>query len=195
MPFNDIRACRTWDVGLRVQTGHGATIIVDSKGRTRYYEYGRYESKLGETHRRPVPDLKLDKNGIPTTESVEALFDKISQLYGQGGAVEAVLIPTDDAEDVAMQQYLDSRERQNSEPNREPYTIWGHNCGTLICDALGRTNKSTLSNPLGVPFDVLDSLINLHFSNSITYSYDPSKKKGERVTSRIRYDIPEEEKP
>ncbi|MCC7341306.1 MAG: hypothetical protein IT170_09480 [Bryobacterales bacterium] len=49
-----------------------------------------------------------------------------------------------------------------------------------------------MSNPYGGPLDVLHRLMVLHFFNSITYSYDPEKKKGERVKSRIRYDVPEE---
>lgn len=122
------------------------------------------------------------------------MIDVISQRYGQGGPIQAILIPTDDLEDTAMQQYLDSRERENPDPNRREYTIWGHNCGTLICDALGQTKQSTMTNPYGTPESVLARLWLLHFFKSTRYSYDPDAGKGKRVkvTSRIFYGNEEE---
>ena len=180
---------------MQVPTGHGATIIVDSKGRTRYFEYGRYESNLGQTRRRPIPDLKLDQSGQPTAESLEAMFDKISHAYGQDSPIQAILIPADDAEDLAMQQYLELRVRQNNDAKRQAYTTWGHHCGTLICDALARANKRTMTNPYGTPKQVLDRLVFLYLFNSTTYSYDPDKKKGQRVKvwSTIRFGEPEDQ--
>jgi hypothetical protein len=74
-----------------------------------------------------------------------------------------------------MTQYLKDREAYNNDPGHENYSIWGHNCGTLICDTLnGRTQYSVPSNPFGTPgYEFF--LLNQTFTN--TYTYTPPKGK------------------
>lgn len=83
-----------------------------------------------------------------------------------------------------------SRVRENRNAKRRAYAIWGHNCGIFICDALSKTIKQSMTDLYGTPQQVLARLWLLHLLNSTTYSYNPSKKMGERakVSSTIQFD-------
>ena len=52
---------------------HAGALSYDASGKTRYYEYGRYENDQGNVRRRPVPDLKMGPDGKPTAESRDRL--------------------------------------------------------------------------------------------------------------------------
>ena len=85
-----------------------------------------------------------------------------------------------------MEAYLEGRQRQNSDPNREKYSLWfGHNCGTLICHALGAAGRPAPGLTYGPhnPSSVFDQLRWLSFWTQ-QFSYTPAK---EDVKSRICY--------
>ena len=70
--------------------------------------------------------------------SMRALLSTLYETAGKHGEVDAVVVNISDSEDQAIEAYLEQSERANSDPNRQHYSIsQGHNCGTLICDALG----------------------------------------------------------
>ena len=58
-------------------------LAYDEKGKTKYYEYGRYDSNFGQVKNRIVPDLTMDKEGKPTEESWEKLMKFLSKKYGK----------------------------------------------------------------------------------------------------------------
>ncbi len=83
--------------------------------------------------------------------------------------------------------YLEGRQAQNSDPNRQHYSLFGaHNCGTLVCDALKAAGRNA---PVGAgpPQNVFGYFtdMRLYFGVMQTFTYTPSK---EQVTSKICYD-------
>lgn len=69
----------------RVPLTHAGILSYDSKGRTRYYEYGRYDSDFGNVRRQPVPDLTIGPDGQPTADSWEKLQDALNKIgHGTG---------------------------------------------------------------------------------------------------------------
>jgi RHS repeat-associated protein len=82
--------------------GHGGVLTYNSTGETLYFEYGRYNPNLpgivgeklpaneGNIRQVLMPDLKIDKNGNPTKESMEKLKQSLSTKSGKGTAANLV---------------------------------------------------------------------------------------------------------
>lgn len=182
----------------RLSLGHGGVVLIKSSGQTKYYEYGRYDkpergiTRRGAPGAERTPSVKLDQSGEATPASLGKLFDFLSSRDGQDLPIEAVYFVTDDAEDAAMEAYLEGRIRENKDPNRPEYTLSNRNCGTLICDALqaGKTDFRVARGPFNTPSQNLDRLqfLNLLSGQIGRVTYEPKKKKGERVTVTLRYD-------
>ena len=78
--------------------GHGGILTYDNSGATQYSEYGRYPASQatgvglpageGNVRRVGVPNLKLDKNGQPTPESLAALKKSLEDKAGKGTNAE-----------------------------------------------------------------------------------------------------------
>jgi len=123
--------------------GHAAVVtIAGSPSRhqrlsTKYFEYGRYDAaQLGETRNRRISDLDVGPNGLPTRESLNALLHEISEQFGQGSRVRAAYFVTDDESTAQMNAYAQECIKRNSDPDREPYSIWSNNCGTFTEDVV-----------------------------------------------------------
>jgi hypothetical protein len=71
--------------------GHAGVITIDSKGKTRYFEYGRYpgpegsKAEPGRVRERSVVDVQMGKDGKPTAESMQNLLKDVSAKGGQNG--------------------------------------------------------------------------------------------------------------
>jgi RHS repeat-associated protein len=117
----------------RYPLGHGAVIAVDERtGRTTYYEYGRYDpQQLGEVRRRTVPDVQIGPDGRPTPQSLQRLYDYISEHYGRNSPVDATYY-----DDADAQRVVDFAERRRRDRNREPYGLLGNNCFTFAREAI-----------------------------------------------------------
>ena len=85
-----------------------------------------------------------------------------------------------------MEAYLQAREAENSDPNRRHYNLTGgHNCGTLICDALsfaGRPAPAGEFRTPGVIFGYFGQL-QKYFSVTQKFTYTPQK---EEVKSKFK---------
>lgn len=116
--------------------GHAGVVIIDPKtGYTKYYEYGRYDSEgNGVVRTRTVPNVLIGENGRPTSESLEKLLKKISEVAGHGGRIEGAYVESDKVKE--MMDYAKQRMQQNNDPNRTPYNLRSNNCGTFGCDVL-----------------------------------------------------------
>jgi len=113
--------------GFHLPLGHAAVIAVNPEtGYTRYYEYGRYGGNFGRVMRRSVPNLEIGCDGRPTKESLQALYDYISQHYGKGRPVDANYY-----QDADYQSVVDYAEQVMNDPQRPAYSIWSNNCYTF----------------------------------------------------------------
>jgi hypothetical protein len=92
---------------------------------------------------------------------MEALLASLSDSSGKHGDVDAVVLNTTDAEDAAIEAYLEQLVAQNGDPSRQHYSIsHAHNCGTLICDALNAAgHKAPTPHALQPPSAVFDQLL------------------------------------
>jgi hypothetical protein len=115
--------------------GHAGILLIRGKdGTTKYYEYGRYDTKnLGLVRQRSVPDVAIGEGGRPTADSLKKTLAAVSSAAGHGGRLEAVYIEAP-CKFGAMVEYAEGRKRQNSNPKRTPYGITDNNCMTFAKD-------------------------------------------------------------
>ena len=109
--------------------GHAGVLLVNGRnGVTKYYEYGTYDPPeyRGLIRRVPLPDAKVDQNGI-ILSSLIAPLNKISKIADQGGKIEAVFLA---AKDVfsKLNQMIWARKLQNKNPKRKPYSLTSNSC-------------------------------------------------------------------
>jgi uncharacterized protein RhaS with RHS repeats len=123
---------------ISVPLMHGGVLTYDNAGKTRYYEYGRYNSDFGNVRRRSVPDLTMN-NGNPTPASWDNLLNKLNE-YGKGRKAGVVCNESADASKAN-----EFAEDYKNNPNRPPYNWWpspfGNNCLTFMCNAVGAGAK------------------------------------------------------
>ncbi|MCA1568252.1 MAG: hypothetical protein LC803_21930 [Acidobacteria bacterium] len=127
--------------------GHAGIVTIDDQGRTRYFEYGRYDdAQRGVTHERDVPDLVIGADGNATPESFNNLMQFLSEKYGQGGSVVGAYYDTDEQATNAMNCYAEGRIAENTDGNRQAYAITSHNCATFTRDVLNAGNIGLATN-------------------------------------------------
>ena len=104
--------------GSDLPLGHAGVLGYDeTTGRTRYYEYGRYDSNFGEVKRRTIPDLEVGPNGDITEESWEKLKESLQKNQGKGTPVK---LHCDDS--VDEDKVYDYAEEVKNDENRDPYS-------------------------------------------------------------------------
>ena len=183
--------------GYTAPLGHAGVVMVAKDGSTRYFEYGRYApaGAGGDVAQGVVrnagatPSVERDASGKITPESMKGLLENLSGAAGKGGVVEAAVFDTNEIQDDAMEAYLEGRQAQNNDPNRQHYSLFGgHNCGTLMCEALdsaGRRSPAArmLQNPAGVFSNFM--AWPGQFGVTQIFVYAPAKEK---VTSKICFE-------
>ena len=119
--------------GVSLPLGHGAVVVVDHcTGHTEYYEYGRYDDEHhGIVRRKPVPNLKMDKCGHPTKESLDALREYMSEHYGRGSKTNIKYDP--DASAEAVRKYAKDFAENGERPD---YDLLNNNCKTFRGNAM-----------------------------------------------------------
>jgi RHS repeat-associated protein len=128
----------------RQQLGHAGILLIDPRGGTNYYEYGRYADNncgCGSVRTRPVPRATMGANGRPTPDSLQRVLAAVSRQAGHGGRIAGAYVPNDQYRQ--MNEYAMSRMRQNSNPNREPYNLFTNNCADFMLDVLGAGGVDT----------------------------------------------------
>jgi hypothetical protein len=111
--------------------GHAGILLVEgSTGRTRYYEYGRYDVPWLRGAVRPVPvaDVKIGRNGRSTKKSLAGILARISMIAGQAGRIAGAYIELPPGAFLKMDGYAVARMRANFNPKREPYSLVGNSC-------------------------------------------------------------------
>jgi uncharacterized protein RhaS with RHS repeats len=117
--------------------GHAGVVAVDSAGKAKYYEYGRYDGTDGAVRSVPVPDLVMDSNGNPTPESLQKLGDHLSKTSGKDGRV--VLTYDKAADDKKITEYANG---VTKDPPK--WSASGPNCKTFASDALKAGNHKEI---------------------------------------------------
>ena len=155
--------------------GHAGVVTIDSKGRTKYFEYGRYdEAGKGLVRGRNVPTVTMDSNGRPTQESLNGLLRSISQQAGHGGRIEGAYFKADDKQTAQMNQYAEGRETQNTNPKRESYDLYDNNCATFMDKTIEAGGVKLPSDLSAKPTGQIDDLQGAA-GNKV--KYDPSANK------------------
>ena len=162
--------------------GHAGVLLIDNKtGVTKYYEYGRYNTKDGTKGRVravSVYNLKIGADGKPTQESLTKVLGQISKKSGQSGKIEGAYVKGDydKMNDYAQEKLKESNpEYKEYNQDRKPYSLTGNNCGTFGCDVLkqdpeAKKNAPWIFNP--TPNNVAEE----YQDNFPKVSYDPQTK-------------------
>jgi len=115
--------------------GHAGVLLINNDtGLTKYYEYGRYDKKgLGLVRRKTVPNVTIGKDGRPTVDALQKTLGSISKQAGKGGAISGAYVEGDFNQ---MNQHATNQMLNNSDPNRDPYSLTGNNCGTFMQETI-----------------------------------------------------------
>jgi RHS repeat-associated protein len=115
--------------GFKLNLGHGGVVAVDPKtGQTRYFEFGRYGDKCGMVRSPKIPNVKIGKDGLPTQESLQALYGYLSKNLGKGSQVSPVYYS-----DSGYQGTIDFAEKFSK--SHPCYDVWDNNCKTFAKSA------------------------------------------------------------
>jgi len=154
--------------------GHAGVLLIDNKtGTTKYYEYGRYDKEgKGIVRSLAVSNVEIGKDGKPTTESLNKVMGQISKKSGEGGKIEGAYIKSDDFKD--MNDYAKGKMTENSNPNREEYSLTSNNCGTFAADVTNQDKDVKKEAPT-----IIDprpnSIIGEYQQKYPDVKYDPKK--------------------
>ena len=118
--------------------GHAGVLLIDNKtGLTKYYEYGRYDKEKKGIVRNPkIPNVKIGEDGNPTTESLNAVLEVISNKSGRNGKISGAYIKSD--EFSSMNDYAQKEMKENSNPDRKEYSPINKNCATFATDVISQ---------------------------------------------------------
>jgi hypothetical protein len=110
--------------------GHAGILFIDGgNGSTRYFEYGRYDrAAVGWVQPWHISDVKLSKAGRPTRISMLQTLKEVALLAGQAGRISAAYIELDAGAFRKMDLYARSREIENRNARRTPYSLWANSC-------------------------------------------------------------------
>jgi hypothetical protein len=131
----------TGDTSTRLG-GHAGVLTYDKKGSTKYYEYGRYSTGIGaklpeddgNIRRVYIPNLKINKDGNPTAESMAALKAALSRNAGKN--TEATLTCSASSDLSKVHEHI---KKIANDPNRDKYS-WNpfspNHCRSFAKDAV-----------------------------------------------------------
>jgi hypothetical protein len=109
--------------------GHAGILFFDAKGRTRYYEYGRYDvAEVGLVRKHTLPDLRLLPGGKPAIGSLVTVLHRVSTLAGHGGRISAAYIELPAGAFELMLRYTQRRMDANTNPHRPRYALMSNSC-------------------------------------------------------------------
>lgn len=114
--------------------GHAGVLFINGKtGLTKYYEYGRYDSKKqGWVKKmRNLPDLNKSSDGSFTRSALINVLHTIAAKAGKGGRISAAYIEVE-GKFQSMLAYAQKRMALNSKPSRESYQTLSYNCGHFM---------------------------------------------------------------
>jgi len=111
--------------------GHGAAVSIDSKGVTKYSEFGRYPDPKGsgkevdQVRNIAVPNVTM-VNGVPTEKSLTKLFTAIAAIGAKAGSSDIDVQYKYGADAGKMESYAQGV--RDNKPGWEPTGVFGTNC-------------------------------------------------------------------
>ena len=155
--------------------GHAGVLLIDNKtGVTKYYEYGRYDKEeKGWTRNVVVSNVVIGEDGKPTNESLNKVLGQISKKSGQSGDINGAYVISDEFD--AMNDFAKDKLDENSDSEREPYSLSGNNCGTFAADCVNQ--DETVDAPWIVyptPTNIVDEY---QEEGNAKVTYDAKNKK------------------
>ncbi len=156
--------------------GHAGVLLIDNKtGKTKYYEYGRYDKEgKGIVRTLAVSEVKMGKDGKPTIESLNKVMEQISNKAGHDGKIEGAYMKSDKFKE--MNNYAQEKMNDNNNPKRQEYSLSSNNCGTFAADVTNQDKKIEMEAPT-----IIDprpnSIIGEYQQTFPVVSYDPIKNK------------------
>ena len=165
-------------IGKIGNLGHAGVLLINNKtGLTKYYEYGRYDKEgKGEVRNIKISNVKIDKNGKPTTESLNKVMGELSKKAGQNGRIDGAYIESDKFEN--MDKYATIKENENSNPSRKTYSLTGNNCGTFAADVVNQDENVNKKAPIIVD-PRPNSIVEEYQDKFKTITYNPNINRTE----------------
>lgn len=125
------------------ELGHAGILFINgANGATKYYEYGRYTSSVGNTRKLPIRDVKIMSDGHPSKASLLYTLSQISAGSGQNGRILGVYIEVP-GKFQAMLDYALKRMQENSNPNRKKYDLVSNSCNHFMKGVLEAAGVDT----------------------------------------------------
>ena len=169
-------------------------LLIEKSGATRYFEYGRYpthDETKGKVEKRYLENnIVFDKGGFPTQESLNKVMKELSTKFGQGGAIRAAYIETENVEkmlDYAWEKTKESNPKWSDKetpynPDREPYSVYGNNCGTFAKDVIEQDENVDMpwviiTSPNNIVDDIIDK-------GNTEITFDPKTQKTNVIKSK-----------
>lgn len=145
------------------ELGHAGILLVEgSSGFTKYYEYGRYDAaKRGAVKKRTIRDVKMQRDGQPTHDSLAYTLSQISAIAGQNGRIRAAYIAAPGSYGL-MLDYCQRREAESKNPKRRPYNLFSNSCVHFMSETLaaGNIKLPTMIDPR--PNSYIEELRRMH---------------------------------
>ena len=165
-------------IGKMGNLGHAGVLLINNKtGLTKYYEYGRYDKEgKGEVRNIKISNVKIDKNGKPTTESLNKVMGELSKKAGQNGRIDGAYIESDKFEN--MDKYATIKENENSNPSRKTYSLTWNNCGTFAADVVNQDENVNKKAPIIVD-PRPNSIVEEYQDKFKTITYNPNINRTE----------------
>ncbi len=114
------------------QLGHAGILFIHSQtGTTKYYEYGRYRSDVGNVRKLTIRDVRIGSDGHPTKPTLAYTLSQISAKSGHGGRISAAYIEVP-GKYRAMLDYCIRRYNDTA----TPYNIWTNSCNHFMSGVL-----------------------------------------------------------
>jgi uncharacterized protein RhaS with RHS repeats len=115
----------------KMPLGHGAVVAVDpASGMTKYYEFGRYPDASGVVDINgivrdgKIPNVSIGKDGLPTENSLNHLYDFLSHNFGHDVHVTGTYYPNSDYKGTI--NFAEQFKRQHPK-----YDLLTNNCKTF----------------------------------------------------------------
>ncbi|MEZ6854809.1 hypothetical protein [Halodesulfovibrio aestuarii] len=154
--------------------GHAGVLLVDGKtGRTKYYEYGRYENPdiPGITRKVSMPDCKLIGGQI-SEKSLKKLLQFLSKKAGHGSSISGVVLRGNFYDNALA--WLKQKVSENESPTKLPYNFLDNNCMTFVLELVNHLGLDSAWYPPAAPPNHYMELFQL---TSVDLDYDPKLKK------------------
>lgn len=124
--------------------GHAGILIIEATtGRSKYYEYGRYDYPVlrGAVRRLPIPDAKTSKGSV-VFSSLIPILHKISARAGKGSKIEGVFLESNNSFAKLNISAL-AIKSQNKNKKRKKYDIASNSCIHFVKKLVALAGKKT----------------------------------------------------